>query len=461
MFRHYLIWAVLALFWPGLVQAQTGLTVAQVGIHTREVEPAGVQKVSGAISQALKSATNWTIIDSQAVQTRMASKRGPVQAAIFHGEAEQLLAEARILMEQAEFPQAAVTLDQARESILFYREHLTTQAELIDIHLTLSLLYVGLGEQQKALTELRRVASYNPKLQLDPQRFPPDVIDSYQAIRAEVISSSGSLEVTSTPPGARVYVDGALRGETPVVIQGIPSGEHFIRLEDASNRVDFREVTVDPQHTTPVVSTLRLPNFHLGTSKPFQSLPRDKRGAHVVRVYSVVSQALEVDLVVVAQLVGDFLTLQLYRPSTAQFTVAYQAQVLGPGADTSSAVKGLVKRLAGTLGPDNAIQSKYLGAPIDLDPGQNATLAQIVFGAVDTTGVKVTPSPRDADNSPSETPPADGPESSTWQGNNDDRTPLFRRRWVWAVVGGLVVGAGAGAFMLSDVGNSLLIGGTN
>ncbi|MCX6685142.1 MAG: PEGA domain-containing protein, partial [Methanoregula sp.] len=45
------------------------------------------------------------------------------------------------------------------------------------------------------------------------------------------ITGSGSLLVTTTPPGAQVYVDGGIKGITPTTIPGLSPGAHSIVLK--------------------------------------------------------------------------------------------------------------------------------------------------------------------------------------------------------------------------------------
>jgi hypothetical protein len=49
--------------------------------------------------------------------------------------------------------------------------------------------------------------------------------------------ATGSLHVTSTPPGARVIVDGETRGMTPVVIEDLSAGVHTVMLESEAGSV--------------------------------------------------------------------------------------------------------------------------------------------------------------------------------------------------------------------------------
>jgi hypothetical protein len=43
--------------------------------------------------------------------------------------------------------------------------------------------------------------------------------------------SDGALEVDSRPTGAKVYLDGKLIGNTPLLLQAVSAGEHAVRLE--------------------------------------------------------------------------------------------------------------------------------------------------------------------------------------------------------------------------------------
>jgi hypothetical protein len=44
------------------------------------------------------------------------------------------------------------------------------------------------------------------------------------------VPGSGSLSVTTSPPGAFVYIDGVMKGVSPAMIPGLPSGDHSVSL---------------------------------------------------------------------------------------------------------------------------------------------------------------------------------------------------------------------------------------
>jgi hypothetical protein len=80
------------------------------------------------------------------------------------------------------------------------------------------------------------------------------------------VSNPGSIEVTSSPPGARVVLvptgdDGAgfpqSKGVTPAVITGLAPGKYTVGLEKAGYRFYQREIEVKAGRAAKVSATLK------------------------------------------------------------------------------------------------------------------------------------------------------------------------------------------------------------
>jgi tRNA A-37 threonylcarbamoyl transferase component Bud32 len=67
---------------------------------------------------------------------------------------------------------------------------------------------------------------------------------------------SGSLYISSRPPGAAVYLDEARIGETNTVINAIPVGSHKLRLELAGYEKIEQMISVQAGHTTRIPNVL-------------------------------------------------------------------------------------------------------------------------------------------------------------------------------------------------------------
>lgn len=72
-------------------------------------------------------------------------------------------------------------------------------------------------------------------------------------------SKTGSISISSTPPGANIYLDGIYKGTTPTTISGVLPGSHAIRLEK-NDYEDYllESVSVTAGVTTPLTVNLIL-----------------------------------------------------------------------------------------------------------------------------------------------------------------------------------------------------------
>jgi len=69
------------------------------------------------------------------------------------------------------------------------------------------------------------------------------------------LAVQGGISVVTTPPGARVSVDGQARGVSPLTIADLPAGEHRVAVESGAARA-ARVVSVQPGATAAVVFSL-------------------------------------------------------------------------------------------------------------------------------------------------------------------------------------------------------------
>lgn len=97
-----------------------------------------------------------------------------------------------------------------------------------------ALLYLGAsqvaqGDRRGARQSFRQLARQFPNSRPDPQQFSPAVVDAYRAA-ARGIPAAGALTVESPAQGTNVYVDYSRRGTAPVTVDGLPAGQHVVRV---------------------------------------------------------------------------------------------------------------------------------------------------------------------------------------------------------------------------------------
>ena len=70
------------------------------------------------------------------------------------------------------------------------------------------------------------------------------------------IPGTGTLAVTTNPPGAQVIIDGVLRGASPATIPGLAAGPHMLRLEREGYQVMTVPFSIDDGRTTDYTTAL-------------------------------------------------------------------------------------------------------------------------------------------------------------------------------------------------------------
>jgi len=82
-----------------------------------------------------------------------------------------------------------------------------------------------------------------------------DVTQYFELQPAEPPAVSGKLAVATDPPGARVFVDGQLRGTSPITMDGLRPAEHRVSVATANGSAE-RTVSVAAGGTASVVFSL-------------------------------------------------------------------------------------------------------------------------------------------------------------------------------------------------------------
>ncbi|HEX8029472.1 MAG TPA: PEGA domain-containing protein, partial [Vicinamibacterales bacterium] len=76
-----------------------------------------------------------------------------------------------------------------------------------------------------------------------------------QYIELQNVALTGGLDIRSDPAGARVVIDGQVRGTTPVTVRDLPPGDHQIVLEARGRKVT-QTVRIDAGITAQLVVPL-------------------------------------------------------------------------------------------------------------------------------------------------------------------------------------------------------------
>lgn len=131
---------------------------------------------------------------------------------------------------------SAAAQQQLQAALKLYEEGLASVNKLEAVAETLSFLAGAAAKQgfdADAEDYLNRVVAMFPEGEL-PDGLAGDVRALFDKVRAKLLPKKrGSLTVTSNPAGAEVRVDGVARGVTPVIVDNLVRGDHYVQVAHA------------------------------------------------------------------------------------------------------------------------------------------------------------------------------------------------------------------------------------
>jgi len=152
----------------------------------------------------------------------------------------------------------------------------------------------------------KRPTKPSPAAQQPPPQAQPPAAAARPPATAARRRATGGLEITTTPVGAQVFVDGKPRGVTPLTVADLAAGRHTVELKSGAGTVE-RTVTITADQTAQIEESIfsgwlavHSP-FDVVVSESNRALTLDDRnqvmlppGRHQVRV---VNKALAYDVV--------------------------------------------------------------------------------------------------------------------------------------------------------------------
>ena len=160
-------------------------------------------------------------------------------------DANKLLVDAKQQLSNGQNKQAQKLIKSARAILDPLRPKLRDYTPLTSALLYSAVAAMNLADKKGTQLFFADLARLRPGFQIDPAEFPPNVLEAFEKARqAEVKFARGRLLLTSTPAGAKAFVDEVPVGVTPVTVPASP-GEHLVRLEQDGFLSWTRALTVE------------------------------------------------------------------------------------------------------------------------------------------------------------------------------------------------------------------------
>lgn len=194
-----------------------------------------------ALAKAFKDTGKFDVIAQSEVDRFLKSKKslsGEKNYNALFNEAMQLLNEGEKLYNALKVDEAITVLQEAKLKFKEALPSIKSESEysrFLGTFFYLSMAYNAKELKPQAEHELREMVILDPKREnrkFSSKYYPPEVLEVYKKVRKSVLKGEkGKLSVKSNPSGASVFVDSRPVGNTPLKVNDLPTGEHFISLE--------------------------------------------------------------------------------------------------------------------------------------------------------------------------------------------------------------------------------------
>jgi hypothetical protein len=358
-------------------------------------------------------------------------------------EVRGLVATAKSQALELKTKDALKSLKTAKDKLQALQLQLRDFQPVCDVLLETAVASLSAGPKgaKDALAALKELARIRPDYRIDAAQFPPGVIATFEKARQlDARTPRGRLSLKSTPPGAKVFVDGLPQGQTPATLPLSP-GPHVVRVEAPGYSSWVQALPVQSYAKVEKPVTLERNAALDGLTSLATAAGRGSAPAEVLKLRGPVSDRLGVRGVLVGAVGLDrdgYVVTALFLPKagTAHAVVQTVDRELKNVAAVASQLADELTAKGRSPGFEPTVDLHLLSSPA---PVRELDFAKYAFGmqpnvtalsllpkqAVQTSGA----APWVPDNKQPETPVVTPSSGSHW--------------WLWTGLG-LVVAAAAG-----------------
>ena len=148
-----------------------------------------------------------------------------------------------------DYDRALISLFRAERPLIDQPPSPESRRALADVNFRLGLIYQAQHDLDRTRAAFRAVHFLQPSIELDPARYPPDVIGEFE--RARPASPDSTLSVSASIPNAAIFVDGRPAAISPAEVE-VPAGAHYILVSHTGYRPAGRRIVTQPGGVEPV-----------------------------------------------------------------------------------------------------------------------------------------------------------------------------------------------------------------
>ncbi len=222
----------------------TALRLAVVELNHGRVKPEVTEKVADTLQDELIQKGRFSVISKQQVRDYFQKNPNGLQGSEGVNPLNRYLDQAKEFYKTFAFKDAIALLENTIETHRQAKDMSTDAFLLTDAYLMLGNIHLGNNDPKKAVSAFQEAVRLDPNREITEREYPPKTIRSFTQAREDYLKKAGygRLEVGSSPSKADVYINGNLKGQTPLKIERYTTGEHFILVKQVGYKPAARKI---------------------------------------------------------------------------------------------------------------------------------------------------------------------------------------------------------------------------
>ncbi len=222
---------------PSLARAQDERTTSAVFVYEAGATIEQGAIVSMGLRQGVAEVPGLRFVHPADAMTRLP----------FDQEFEDALMELDSVADMVRTGDAAYAYQRADELVQIFERNLVRvrREQLVDAYMLAAVGRCRAARRRECEERMSEIIAWRESLTYDEERYGSQARDVFDRVRARATSGArGTLIVETEPPGAEVYVDGRSYGPSPVRVDGLLAGAHYVTIKEVNHLKQIVRVEV-------------------------------------------------------------------------------------------------------------------------------------------------------------------------------------------------------------------------
>lgn len=315
------------------------------------------------------------------------------------------------------------------------------------LYLGITLYFLGRTEEgKKFIQEMAMLDPIRAQRVLPTRDFPPKVVELQKQITDEIAQKPmANLNIDTVPPGAVVIFNGSEVGKTPMQINDVPVGQHFLALDMTGYQFYAAPIQVNAGAQNFITPLKEKNIFHTYPSPTSQNSKDQLQN---------LAEVLEVDFLILGQIVTKGSNLEVQTQTFNADTGVFSEMNKETTGNRKIVIQATPSKIKKQLTETTEVANSAATAGQKTKPEEKKTdliektEKKEPEKSTKTESTKPVPTKdslmKNSTGTKSNSPTSDFDEPKKKSNLSSESSPFYKKWWFWGAVG--VVAAGAGAY---------------